>query len=174
MIPTDNTTVFSYINKQGGNHSPTLLRLVLDPFLYLQTQDIVIRARHIPGCLNVIADRLSRPNQPKTTEWSLHPEIVTRIFGSWETPTVEIFATSSLVYVSDSGASSTGDRCSVTGLAGAIDVHVTTIPLAQQSHSATTGHPGWQDNSNNPLVAITTVVPTSTSSVCVDHPGIIP
>ena len=31
-------------------------------------------------CLNVLADRLSRPNQPITTEWSLHSEIVARIF----------------------------------------------------------------------------------------------
>ena len=51
-----------------------------------RTQDIAIQARHIPGCLNVIANRLSLPNQPTTTEWSLHPEIVNQIFGTWETP----------------------------------------------------------------------------------------
>ena len=49
MIATDNTTVVSYINKQGGSHSNTLLRLVVDLFLWLQTQDTAIRARHIPG-----------------------------------------------------------------------------------------------------------------------------
>ena len=38
-------------------------------------------------------DRLSQPNQPITTEWSLHPEIVTRIFGTWGTPIVDMFAT---------------------------------------------------------------------------------
>ena len=37
---------------------------VLYLFLWLQTQDIALRARHIPVCLNVIAERLSRPNQP--------------------------------------------------------------------------------------------------------------
>ena len=73
MIATDNTTVVAYINKQGGTHSHTLLRLVVDLLLWLQSQDIAIRARHIPGCLNVIADRLSQPNQPITTEWSPHP-----------------------------------------------------------------------------------------------------
>ena len=50
-------------------------------------------ARHIPGCLNVIADSLSWLNQPITTKWSLHPEIVTQIFGTWGTPTVDMFAT---------------------------------------------------------------------------------
>ena len=69
MIATDNTTVVAYINKHGGlTHSHALLQLVVDLFLWLQTQDIAIRARHIPGCLNGIADRLSQPDQPITTE----------------------------------------------------------------------------------------------------------
>ena len=54
-------------------HCHTLLRLVVELFLCLQTQEIAIRARHVPGCLNVIADYLSLPNQPIITEWSLHP-----------------------------------------------------------------------------------------------------
>ena len=40
LIATDNTTVVAYINKQGGTHSNLLLRLVVDLFLWLQTQDI--------------------------------------------------------------------------------------------------------------------------------------
>ena len=80
LIATDNTTVVGYINKQGGTHSNLLLRLVLDLFLWLQIQDITPRARHIPVCLNVIADRLSPPNQPIMKEWSLHPEVVNLIF----------------------------------------------------------------------------------------------
>ena len=89
MIATDNSTVVSYINKQGGTHSPTLLRLTVDLFLWLESQSIIVRARHIPGCLNVIADHLSHPNQPILTEWSLHPEIVSRIFRVWGTPEVD-------------------------------------------------------------------------------------
>ena len=67
--------------------------LTVELFLWLESQDIVVRARHIPGCLNVIADHLSRPNQPIQTEWSLHPEIVKRIFRFWGTPEVDMFAT---------------------------------------------------------------------------------
>ena len=81
------------INKQGGTHSHLLLQLVVDLFLWLQTQDITLRARHIPGCLNVIADHLSRPNQAIMTEWSLHPEVVNLIFRLWGTPVVDRFAT---------------------------------------------------------------------------------
>ena len=93
MIATDNSTVVSYINKQGGTCSPTLLRLTVELLLWLEAQNIIVQARHIPGCLNVIADHLSRPNQPISTEWSLHPEIVKRIFGLWGTPEVDMFAT---------------------------------------------------------------------------------
>ena len=93
MVATDNSTVVSYINKQGGTPSPTLLRLTVDLFLWLESQSIIVRARHIPGCLNVIADHLSRPNQPIPTEWSLLPEIVSRIFRVWGTPEVDMFAT---------------------------------------------------------------------------------
>ena len=93
MVATDNSTVVSYINKQGGTRSPTLLRLTVDLFLWLETQNIIVRARHIPGCLNVIADHLSRPNQPILTDWSLHPKIVKRIFRVWGTPEVDMFST---------------------------------------------------------------------------------
>ena len=72
-----------------------------DPFPHLVTFDSraspLVRGsehnRHIPGCLNVIADHLSCLNQPIPTEWSLHPEIVKCIFGLWGTPEVDMFAT---------------------------------------------------------------------------------
>ena len=93
LIATDNTSVVAYINKQGGTHSHLLLRLVVDLFLWLQTQDITLRARHIPGCLNVIADRLSRLNHPIMTELSPHPEVMNLIFRLWGTPKLYMFAT---------------------------------------------------------------------------------
>ena len=83
----------AYINKESGTHSHLLLRLVVDLFLWLQTQDITLRAIHILGCRNVIADRLSQPNQPIMTEWSLHPEVVNLIFRLWGTQFVDMFAT---------------------------------------------------------------------------------
>ena len=118
MVATDNSTVVSYINKQGGTRSSTLLRLTVDLFLWLESQSIIVRARHIPGCLNVIADHLSRPNQPIPTEWSLHPEIVSRIFRVWGTPEVDMFATPSSVHVSSSGAKSPSGGCSVSNWQG--------------------------------------------------------
>ena len=48
----------SSFNKQGRTRSPTLLCLTVDLFLWLEAQNIIVRARHISGCLNVIADHL--------------------------------------------------------------------------------------------------------------------
>ena len=75
MIATDNSTAVSYINKQGGTRSYTLLCLVVELFMWLQAQNIVVRARHIPGCLNVIADHLSRPDQPRKIDRSSTPKL---------------------------------------------------------------------------------------------------
>ena len=60
MIATDNTTVVSYISKQGGTHSPSLLHLVVDLFMWLQAQNIILRAGHIPGCLTAYLDPVSQ------------------------------------------------------------------------------------------------------------------
>ena len=47
MISTDNTTAVSYINKQGGTHSPNLCVEVWKILNWCLEQDIVIRVRHI-------------------------------------------------------------------------------------------------------------------------------
>ena len=60
MISTDNTTVVSYINKQGGTHSPNLCVEVWKILSWCLQQYIVIRVHHIPGRFNVLADRLSK------------------------------------------------------------------------------------------------------------------
>ena len=116
LFATDNMTVVSF-NKQGWTHSLTLL-LVVDLFMWLQAQDIVLRARHIPGCLNVIADCLSRPNQPVSTEWSIHSDKFLTIFKFWGHVCQSPKYPPTSVHVSDSGASSTGGGCSVSGCRG--------------------------------------------------------
>ena len=54
---------------------------------------ITLNARHIPGCLNVMVDLLSRSNQVQSTEWSLHPQVFKQICLKWFTPHVDLFAT---------------------------------------------------------------------------------
>ena len=51
------------------------------------------KARHIPGCLNVMADLLSKSNEVQSTEWSLHPQVFKQICQKGFTPHVDLFAT---------------------------------------------------------------------------------
>ena len=71
LIATDNTTVVAYINKEGGMKSGSLCALLWRILSWCTRQQVTLRARHIPGRLNVIADKLSRLGQTIQTEWSL-------------------------------------------------------------------------------------------------------
>ena len=58
-VCSDNTTVVSYINKEGSMKSGSLCALLWRLLMWCNQRQIVLRARHIPGHLNVIADKLS-------------------------------------------------------------------------------------------------------------------
>ena len=75
LVSSDNSTVVSYINKEGGTHSFEMCALMWRILACSNAREIHIRVRHIPGNLNVIADSLSRRDRAIQTEWSLHPLI---------------------------------------------------------------------------------------------------
>ena len=93
LVCTDNTIVVSYINKEGGMKSGSLCALLWRLLLWCNQRQIVLRARHIPGHLNVIADKLSRHKQVIQTEWSLLQENFDLLCRRWYTPKVDLFAT---------------------------------------------------------------------------------
>ncbi|VDI73954.1 Hypothetical predicted protein [Mytilus galloprovincialis] len=94
LIRSDNTTVISYINKQGGTHSPELCYLTWDLYQWCIQNKVTIRAVHIPGKINLLADALSRgKNLFKMTEWTLNNMIVNMIFQRLGTPSIDLFAT---------------------------------------------------------------------------------
>ena len=66
LVATDNSTVVAYINKQGGTHSE-MCTLLWKIMTWCHHYHIRLKARHIPGCLNVMAD-VSRSNQVQSTE----------------------------------------------------------------------------------------------------------
>ena len=92
LVATDNSTVVAYINKQGGTHSAEMCALLWKIMTWCHHYHITLRARHIPDCLNVMADLLSRSNQVQSTEWSLHPQVFRQICQKWFTPHVDLFA----------------------------------------------------------------------------------
>ena len=56
LVATDNSTVVAYINKQGGTHSAEMSALLWKIMKWCHHYHITLKARHIPGCLNVMAD----------------------------------------------------------------------------------------------------------------------
>ena len=94
LVRSDNTTVISYINKQGGTHSPELCYLTWELFQWCIQYKISLRAVHIPGKKNVLADALSRGKyQVRMTEWTLNNTVVNLIFHQMGQPTIDLFAT---------------------------------------------------------------------------------
>ena len=93
LVATDNTTVVAYINKEGGMKSGSLCALLWRILSWCTRKPVTLKAHHIPGWLNVIADKLSRLGQTIQTEWSLHPKVFQAICSRWYQPQVDLFAT---------------------------------------------------------------------------------
>ena len=93
LVATDNTTVVSYINKEGGMRSGTLCALLWRILTWCTRNQVTLKARHIPGQLNVVADKLSRLGQIIQTEWSLLQEVFQTICSRWHRPQIDLFAT---------------------------------------------------------------------------------
>ena len=90
LIATDNTTVVSYIKKQGGMRSGSLCALLWRLLSWCHPRGITLKARHIPGQLNVITDKLSRHNQLIQTEWSLSQHMFNLLCLRWAQPQVDL------------------------------------------------------------------------------------
>ncbi|MCG7876485.1 MAG: reverse transcriptase domain-containing protein [Candidatus Thiodiazotropha endolucinida] len=91
LVRSDSTTVVQYITKQGGTKSPPLCYRTWDLWNFAIQNNIHIKAAHILGCRNTLADQLSRVRiQP--TEWMLHKSVVQRIFHLWGSPLIDLFA----------------------------------------------------------------------------------
>ena len=93
LVATDNTTVVAYINKEGGIRSGSLCALLWRLLCWCNLRQVVLKARHIPGRLNVIADKWSRQGQIIQTEWSFHQEVFNLLVQTWHRPQVDMFAT---------------------------------------------------------------------------------
>jgi len=93
LISTDSTTVVAYINNQGGTHSWSLMEETASLFLLVMRNKWFVRAKYIPGKLNVIADQLSRRGQTLPSEWSLHQEAADLLFQRWGKPLIDLCAT---------------------------------------------------------------------------------
>ena len=93
LIATDNTTVVAYINKEGGTVSRNLCFITMKLYRWAQRNNVTISARHIPGSLNILADKLSRSYGFSQLEWALNESVTHAIWQLWGTPQIDLFAT---------------------------------------------------------------------------------
>ena len=91
LLKTDNTTVVAYLNRQGGTHSRRLWELTRLVLTWCMTNHVRIRAIHLPGKENTIADALSRLTD-SPTEWSLPQTVTESIWARFGRPEVDLFA----------------------------------------------------------------------------------
>ena len=77
----DSCTIFE---QAGGTRSPTLCYRVWNLFLFAIQNQIELKAAHIAGKLNILADQLSRKRvHISPAEWTLNNQVVNQIFQTW-------------------------------------------------------------------------------------------
>ena len=155
LVATDNTTVVAYINKEGGMKLGPLCALLWRILTWCTRNQVTLKARHIPGRLNVIADKLSRLGQTIQTEWSLNPEIFPAICNRWHIPQVDLFATrfNNKLPQFVSPVPGLGSGCSKPVLGGTGLVRLPTSSHLGQSGGEVTGLPLQQNHSDCSRVA---------------------
>ena len=79
--------------KEGGMRSGSLCALLRRALSWCNLRQICLRACHIPGWLNVTAEKLSKHWQVIQTEWLLHLEVFIQIFRRWHLPRIDLSAT---------------------------------------------------------------------------------
>ena len=90
---TDNTTVVAQVRNQGGTQSRELTQQTTKVLLWAQENEVSLKARHIPGKRNVIADQLSRADRNPPGEWSLNQNVCEQLWKIWGRPLIDLFAT---------------------------------------------------------------------------------
>lgn len=91
LVQTDNTSTVYHINHQGGTRSARLLFVSRQLLTWAAPRLSTLRAVYLPGNRNQVADFLSRQS-PLPGEWSIHPEVVQRIWGVFGQAEVDLFA----------------------------------------------------------------------------------
>ena len=89
-VMTDNTTAMAYVNSMGGKKS-MCNDVTRTLWCWCKERNIWLSAAHIPGILNVQADRQSRLEHDHT-EWMLNEAVFLDICEVYGLPTVDLFA----------------------------------------------------------------------------------
>ena len=112
-------------------------------------KQVTLKARHIPGRLNVVADKLSRLGQTIQTEWSLLPEVFQAICSRWHRPQINLFAmrfnNNLPVCVTGTGSPGHSSGCTQSAMGGSGRICLPTSSHLGQSGGEVAGLP-MQEN----------------------------
>ena len=89
----DNTTALAYLRNQGGTHSSLLISVVQAILRLCEVHRVRLVPQFIPGCLNVLADTLSRRSRVLRLKWTLCFPAFWNLLLLWPA-TIGLFATS--------------------------------------------------------------------------------
>ena len=112
-----------------------------------------LKARHIPGHLNVIADKVSRPGQTIQTEWSILPKVFQSICSQWYQPQVYLFVTNNSTCFTGTKTPGIGSGCTQPALGGCGPLWLPTSRHLGQSSGEVAGLPMRQNHSDCSRVA---------------------
>ncbi len=87
----DNTTAVAYVNNQGGAVSRELVRLSKELWTWCLQRNITVKAQHLPGRLNQVADSESRTMLDRS-DWKLDSRVFQQIHQLWGPMEVDLFA----------------------------------------------------------------------------------
>ena len=87
----DNTSATANVNKMGEAKQGVLDKHACSLWEWCLVRNITLRAEHIPGPLNVIADAESQ-EKPDAADWKLNSEVFKVLNHSFGPFTVDLFA----------------------------------------------------------------------------------
>ena len=90
---SESSSMVAYLNNHGGTLSQEMCALIWRIMAGTNARETQIRAKHIPGNLNVLADSLSRKDKVIQTEWALNHLVFNQICHCWHQSMVDLFAT---------------------------------------------------------------------------------
>ena len=182
LLRIDNTTAVAYINRKGGTVSPTLSHLEKTMWLWCMERNISLKAQHLPGVMNSIADRESRAWSDRS-EWKLSPKIFQRINSQLGPLSTDLFASRLSnqlpTFVSwKPDPPGNGDRCIYIDLVGSSTEdlcepsleHDRQSPVTHMQSKHSRAHPGGSRVESSSLVP---TAPTETGQSTTPHTQII-
>ena len=91
QLQLDNTTAVAYLNKIRGTQSRPLNDLAYEIWQWCIERNIWLSAVHIPGKVNVEADKMSRVFNDNN-EWKLNTKMFQNIFDQFPNLEIDLFA----------------------------------------------------------------------------------